>query len=123
MKLYDTKKIHEEKIQAQKKKELIEYKKDQEIIPKLKKQFSNQKILYLNIPERGFKIMKEQELNTLMSVVSDPINNVYKINSHKDLEEIQRIIRIFNISKEQHNKHTMLSIKNLATFRLVLSNN
>lgn len=37
MKLYDTKKIHEEKIQAQKKKELIEYKKDQEIIPKLKK--------------------------------------------------------------------------------------
>lgn len=42
MKLYDTKKIHEEKIQAQKKKELIEYKKDQEIIPKLKKQFSNQ---------------------------------------------------------------------------------
>ena len=30
------------KIQAQKKKELIEYKKDQEIISKLKKQFSNQ---------------------------------------------------------------------------------
>ena len=67
--------------------------------------------------------MKEQELNTMMSVVSDPINNVYKINSRKDLEEIQRIIRIFNISDEQHNKHTMLSIKNLATFRLVLSNN
>ena len=67
--------------------------------------------------------MKEQELNTLMSVVSDPINNVYKINNRKDLEEIQRIIRIFNISEEQHNKHTMLSIKNLATFRLVLSNN
>ena len=42
MKLYDTKKIHEEKIRVQKKKELIEYKKDQEIIPKLKKQFSNQ---------------------------------------------------------------------------------
>lgn len=67
--------------------------------------------------------MKEQELNTMMSVVSDPINNVYKINSRKDLEEIQRIIRIFNISDEQHNKHAMLSIKNLATFRLVLSNN
>ncbi len=67
--------------------------------------------------------MKEQELNTMMSVVSDPINNVYKINSRKDLEEIQRIIRIFNISQEQQNKHKMLSIKNLATFRLVLSNN
>ena len=67
--------------------------------------------------------MKEQELNAMMSVVTDPINNVYKIDSRKDLEEIQRIIRIFNISGEQHNKHTMLSIKNLATLRLVLSNN
>ena len=67
--------------------------------------------------------MKEQELNTLKSVVSDPINNVYKINSRKDLEEIQRIIRIFNIAEHQHNKHAMLSIKNLATLRLVLSNN
>ena len=67
--------------------------------------------------------MKEHELNTMMSVVSDPIQNVYKINSRKDLEEIQRIIRIFNISEKQHNKHAMLSIKNLATFRLVLSNN
>lgn len=67
--------------------------------------------------------MKEQELNTMMSVVADPIKNVYKINSRKDLEEIQRIIRIFNIADEQHNKHAMLSIKNLATFRLVLSNN
>ena len=66
--------------------------------------------------------MKEQELNTLMSVVSDPIKNVYKIESRKDLEEIQRI-RIFNIAENQHNKHAMLSIKNLATLRLVLSNN
>ena len=41
--------------------------------------------------------MKEQELNTMMSVVSDPICNVYKINNRKDLEEIQRIIRIFKI--------------------------
>lgn len=67
--------------------------------------------------------MKEQELNTLMSVVSDPIENVYKIKSRKDLEEILRIIRIFNIADSQHNKHTMLSIKKLATLRLVLSNN
>ena len=67
--------------------------------------------------------MKEQELNTLMSVVTDPVENVYKIRNYKDLAEIQRIIRIFNISEEQHNKHALLSIKNLATFRLVLSNN
>ena len=67
--------------------------------------------------------MKEQELNTMMSVVSDPICNVYKVNSRQDLEEIQRIVRIFDISDNQKNKHRMFSIKNLATFRLVLSNN
>lgn len=67
--------------------------------------------------------MKEQELNTMMSVVSDPICNVYKISSRQDLEEIQRIIRIFDISDNQKNKHRMFSIKNLATMKLVLSNN
>lgn len=67
--------------------------------------------------------MKEQELNTIMAVVSDPICNVYKCETRKDIEEIQRMVRIFNIAENQHNKHRMLSIKNLATFRLVLSNN
>lgn len=67
--------------------------------------------------------MKEQELNTLMSVVTDPICNVYKFDSRKDIEEIQRMVRIFNIAENQQNKHRMLSIKNLATLKLVLSNN
>lgn len=67
--------------------------------------------------------MKEQELNTLMSVVSDPIQNVYKFESRKEIEEIQRMVRIFNIADNQNNKHRLLSIKNLATFKLVLSNN
>ena len=67
--------------------------------------------------------MREEELNATMSVIADPVNNVYRINSRKDLEEIQRICRIFTIAEKQANKHKMLSIKNLATFRLVLSNN
>lgn len=67
--------------------------------------------------------MKEQELNTLMSVVSDPICNVYKFETRNDIEEIKRIMRIFDISSNQKNKHRMFAIKNLATFRLVLSNN
>lgn len=67
--------------------------------------------------------MKEQELNTMMSVVSDPICNVYKFNSRKDIEEIQRMVRIFNIAQNQQNKHRMFAIKNLATLKLVLSNN
>ena len=45
--------------------------------------------------------MKEQELNTIMSVITDPIKNVYKIESYKDLAEIQRIIRIFDLSSFQ----------------------
>ena len=67
--------------------------------------------------------MKEQELNATMSVIADPINNVYKLDSRQAVEEIQRICRIFAIAEKQANKHKMLSIKNLATFRLVLSNN
>lgn len=67
--------------------------------------------------------MNERELNATMSVVADPINNVYRLNSRQDIEEIQRICRIFTIAEKQGNKHKMLSIKNLATFRLVLSNN
>ena len=67
--------------------------------------------------------MKEHELNTIMSVISDPIHNVYKLDNRKDVEEIQRIIRIFKINEEQKIKHRLLSIKNLATLKLVLSNN
>lgn len=67
--------------------------------------------------------MNEKELNATMSVIADPEKNVYQLNSRKDIEEIQRICRIFAISEQQGNKHKMLSIKNLATFRLVLSNN
>lgn len=67
--------------------------------------------------------MKEEELYAAISVIPDPIKNVYRLNSRKDIEEIQRICRIFAISAKQANKHKMLSIKNLATFRLVLSNN
>ena len=67
--------------------------------------------------------MKEEELNATLSVISDPIKNVYRLETRQDIEEIQRICRIFTISEQQANKHKMLSIKNLATFRLVLSNN
>ncbi len=67
--------------------------------------------------------MNEQELYATMSVIADPIKNVYKLETRQDIEEIQRICRIFDISEKQGNKHKMLSIKNLATLRLVLSNN
>ena len=67
--------------------------------------------------------MKEQDLNILMGVITDPIQNVYKLNGRKDVEEIQRIVRIFQMYKEQKIKHRMFAIKSLATLKLVLSNN
>ncbi len=67
--------------------------------------------------------MQEHELNTIMDVVSDPIKNVYDISSRKNVEEIQRIIRIFKINEQQNMKNKMFAIKNLATLKLVLSNN
>ena len=67
--------------------------------------------------------MQEHELNTIMGVVSDPIENVYDVSSRKNMAEIQRIIRIFKLNEEQNMKNKMFAIKNLATFKLVLSNN
>ena len=67
--------------------------------------------------------MTEKELDKMMSVVVDPIKNVYDLSTRKNREEIQRMLRIFNIANEQDNKHRMFAIKNLATLRLVLSNN
>ena len=67
--------------------------------------------------------MKEEELNATMSVIADPINDVYKLDSRQAEEEIRRICRIFAIAEKQGNKHKMLSIKNMATLRFVLSNN
>lgn len=45
--------------------------------------------------------MNEQELNATMSVIADPINNVYKLETRADIEEIQRICRIFAISENR----------------------
>ena len=36
--------------------------------------------------------MNEQELYAKMSVIADPINNVYKLNSRADIEEIRRML-------------------------------
>ena len=72
------------------------------------------------------EFMKEKDLTTIMGVITDPIHNVYRLDSRKDVEEIQRMIRIFNITAEQKaelRRHRMLAIKNLATLKLVLSNN
>ena len=63
--------------------------------------------------------MQEHELNTIMDVVSDPIKNVYDISSRKNLEEIQRIIRIFKINEEQNMKTKQTCFEQQLIYRLV----
>lgn len=67
--------------------------------------------------------MNEVQLNGVLGTICEPVKNAYNLSSRKQVEEIQRIVRIFNINEEQKNKHKMLSIKNLATMRVVFSNN
>ena len=67
--------------------------------------------------------MNETQLMTLMGVIADPEKNVYDLSNRKNRNEIERIIRIMNISNNQKYEHRMLSIKKLATFKLVMSNN
>lgn len=67
--------------------------------------------------------MNEIQLMTVMGVIADPEKNVYDLSSRKNRQEIERIVRIMNISNNQKIEHRMLSIKKLTTFKLVLSNN
>ena len=67
--------------------------------------------------------MNKEQLNVILGTISEPIRNVYKLSSRKEIQEIQRMTRIFQINEEQKNKHKMLSIKNLATMKVVFSNN
>ncbi len=67
--------------------------------------------------------MNEKQLNVVLGTISEPLRNKYDISTRKQINEIQRIIRIFNINAEQKNKHKMLAIKNLATMKIVFSNN
>jgi len=67
--------------------------------------------------------MNEEQLNAVLGTTREPVKNVYKLVTRKNREEIQRIVRIFNINAEQKNKHLMISIKNLATMHVMFSNN
>ena len=67
--------------------------------------------------------MRELELNTIMGVIADPEKSALNIHDKQLVADIERIVRIFKINKEQNNKHRMFAIKNMVTMRLVLSNN
>ena len=59
--------------------------------------------------------MKEEELNATMSVIADPINNVYKLDSRQAIEEIQRICRIFSRTRKTRKRDSQSKIKKIPT--------
>ena len=67
--------------------------------------------------------MREFELNTIMGVVADPVKSAINLKDKKLVADVERLVRILEINKEQSNKHYLLSLRNMATMHLVLSNN
>ena len=67
--------------------------------------------------------MNERELNTLFNIVTEPDKNAYLLDTDKQKREIQRIIRIFEISKSQRNSFKQISARGLVAFRMLVSNN
>lgn len=67
--------------------------------------------------------MNERELNTLFNIVTEPVKNAYIVDSAKRMQEIQRIIRIFEISKSQRENFKQISARGLVAFKMLVSNN
>ncbi len=67
--------------------------------------------------------MNERELNTLFNIVCEPEQNAYKLDSVKKMQEIQRIIRVFEISKTQKESFKQISARGLVAFKMLVSNN
>lgn len=67
--------------------------------------------------------MNERELNTLFNIVTEPDKNAYIIDTDKQKREIQRIIRIFEISKGQRENFKQISARGLVAFKMLVSNN
>lgn len=67
--------------------------------------------------------MNEREINTLFDIVTEPVKNAYVVDSVKKMQEIQRIIRVFDITKEQKQTFKQISARGLVAFKMLVSNN
>ena len=67
--------------------------------------------------------MTEVELNALFNISPEKVKNVYATNTIKSQEEIRRIVKIFNIAKEQRKTSKKISARGLAAFRAILVSN
>ena len=67
--------------------------------------------------------MTEVELNALFNISAEKVKNVYATNTIKSQVEIRRIVRVFNIAKEQRQTSKKISARSLAAFREILVSN
>ena len=67
--------------------------------------------------------MTEVELNALFNISPEKTKNVYATNTIKGKEEIRRIVRIFQIAKEQRKTSQSISARSLAAFKTILTSN
>jgi hypothetical protein len=67
--------------------------------------------------------MTEVELNALFNISPEKVKNVYATNTIKSQEEIRRIVKIFDIAREQRKTSKKISARGLAAFRAILISN
>ena len=67
--------------------------------------------------------MTEVELNALFNICPEREQNVYATNSIKDVRQIQSIVKIFSIAKEQRATSKKIAARSLAAFRAILASN
>ncbi|MBQ8847827.1 MAG: hypothetical protein IJ003_02685 [Candidatus Gastranaerophilales bacterium] len=68
--------------------------------------------------------MTEVELNALFNITPEREKNVYATNSLKNVEEIRRIVRIFNIADKQRQETSKsISARSLVAFKAILTSN
>jgi hypothetical protein len=67
--------------------------------------------------------MKEREFLTALGIKPDPENNVYRVNSWRDEEELRRIVRIFALKEAERKEGFNNPYRTLASLKLVQSNN
>jgi hypothetical protein len=61
--------------------------------------------------------------NSIFNIVSDPEKNVYELDSVKKIQEILRMVRIFNIVREQRVTSKPIAARGLVAFKMLVSNN
>ena len=67
--------------------------------------------------------MTEVELNVLFNITPERIKNVYRVDSAKNIQEIQKIVKIFQIANEQRTISKAISARSLAPFKAILISN